>query len=312
MSRAPAPDIGVRTIEYKDSVRHRPIVVELWYPARQMGPLDEPTDDYWIYPKEIRNIPMAEGKFPLIFMSHGQGGDRRNQSWLAESLVKNGYIVASVEHHGNSWRTYDSLISLRFWERARDISFAIDELLKEKFLKERILPKKIGFVGYSLGGMTGLSLAGAKAQNVKAVVQAQQVHYKEIQPDLVEQIDFADAERDFTDPRIKAMVLLSPATFIFPSQSLSSVKIPVALVASEDDEILPFHEHALQIIKFLSPARLKIFKEKISHYVFLNRVSESGKKVLKMEFQNESIQNDRPKVHKEVAHFVCDFFKDHL
>ncbi len=312
MSKAPAPGIGVRTIEYKDLARHRPVVIELWYPAKQTGPLDEPADDYWIYPKEMRNIPIAEGKFPLIFMSHGQGGDRRNQSWLAEALVKNGFVVASVEHHGNSRRTYDSLISLRFWERARDISFAIDQVLKEKFLEGRVLPKKIGLIGYSLGGMTGLSLAGARAQNVKAIVKAQQEHHKEIELDLVEQVDFSDAEGDFTDSRIKAMVLLSPAAFIFPSQSLGCVKIPVALVASEDDEVLPYREHALKIIQFLSPVKLKIFRDKISHYVFLNRVSDSGKKMFKEEVKQESVQNDRLKVHKEVAPLVCDFFKEHL
>lgn len=312
MSRAPASDIGVRTLEYIDAKRNRPVVIELWYPTKHSGPLDQATDDYWIYPNEIRNSPVTEGKFPLILLSHGQGGDRRNQSWLADVLVKKGFIVASVEHHGNSWRTYDALMSLHFWERARDISFAIDQLLQEPLLRNRILPEKIGFVGYSLGGMTGLSLAGAKAQNVKAIVKAQQANFKEIELSLVEQMDFSEAERDFSDPRIKAMALLTPATFIFPSQSLGSVKIPIALIASEDDEVLPFQEHALHLIQFLSPAKLKVFKDKISHYAFLNRVSDKGKKVLKVEYQNESLQKDRLKVHREAAQFICDFFDEYL
>lgn len=280
MTKAALPDrlesIGVYTLKYEDPARKRPVIVELWYPK-------------------------LEKKVPLIILSHGHGGDRRNLSWLAESLVQNGFIVASVEHHGNSWRSYNPLISLRFWERARDVSFAINQILQEPRLKNKIDPDRIGFVGYSLGGMTGLSLAGAKAHNVKQIVIQQQANHKEIDLALVEKIDFSDAHSNFAEPRIKAMVLFSPALFVFPPQSLKNVKIPVALVASVWDEVLPFQEHAFPIITHLAPVKLKIFHNKVSHYVFLNRTPET-----------DALQSDRSKVQKEVSGFTADFFKEML
>lgn len=317
MSKAPRPsqvavleNIGVRTLKYEDAKRQRPILVELWYPTQQSGPIDVPPDPVWIHPKEIRDVPVAEGRHPLIMMSHGHGGDRRDRSWLAEYLVKSGFVVASVEHHGNSWRTYNPLLSLRFWERARDVTFAIDQLLKEKGLKDKINPSKIGFVGYSLGGMTGLALAGAKAKNVKEIIKLQQEHHRELDNELVDQIDFSEAQQSFTDRRVKAMVLLTPAAFIYPPQSLKDVKIPVALVASEGDEVLPFEEHALKIMTHLVPTKLKLLKT--SHYVFLNRVSEIGKDVVRQDLHTVPIETDRITVHKEVGVFASDFFKEQL
>ena len=247
MSKTPAPvvtlaeNIGVHTEKFEDAKRNRPVLVEIWYPTDRAAPVDHPEDPVWEHPREIRDAPPANGKYPLIMMSHGHGGDRRDRTWLVEYLVKSGYIVASVEHYGNSWRSYNPLLSLRFWERARDVSFAISSLLKDPYFKQQIDTNRIGFVGYSLGGMTGLALGGAKAENVKEIVVKQQESFKEIDPELVQQVDFSDAHGSFADKRIKALGLLSPAAFVFPEKSFKSIKVPVARVALSEDEVLPFH-----------------------------------------------------------------------
>lgn len=314
MSKAPPPvaqNIAVQTFEYTDAKRGRPVIVELWYPTDEKGPVEE-NGDVWIHPKEIRNGPLAKisAKHPLIIMSHGHGGDRRYLSWLVETLIQSGFVVASVEHHGSSWRSYSPHGSLRFWERARDITFALNELFNHPALKERLDPKRIGFVGYSMGGMTGLALAGATAQNVKEIIKAQQAKYKEIEPEMLEQIDFSEAQTSFLEPRIKAMALLSPATFVFPPQSFKQIQVPIALVASEGDEVLPFREHAERLIKHSVPAKLKLLHKKMSHYVFLNRVSPVGKEKVQKELG--PIQKDLPEVHREVSNFVAQFFKELL
>ncbi|MBX7067618.1 MAG: hypothetical protein K1X28_10350 [Parachlamydiales bacterium] len=316
-SKAPkrplAENIGVHTAKYQDEKRGRPVVVEVWYPTNQEGPVDRPEDPVWEHPKEIRDVSIADGKYPLIMMSHGHGGDRRDRSWLVEYLVKNGFIVASVEHYGNSWRSYNPVLTLRFWERAKDVSFAISVLVKDPMLKKHIDPKKIGFVGYSLGGMTGLALGGAKVHNIKQIAVEYLKKYKEfdkINLELVENTDFTDAHGDFIDHRIKALALLSPAAFAISPESLKKMKVPVALIASEEDEILPHQDHALKIVEHLKPTRLKLFKDKVSHYVFLNRVSDVGKSLLRPDIQTDKIQSDRLKIHEEVGRFLSDFFKE--
>lgn len=307
--------MGVHTAQYEDTERDRPILVEIWYPTNQAGPLDLPEDAVWEHPQEVRDVPIAEGKYPVIFMSHGHGGDRRDRSWLAEHLVNNGFIVASVEHYGNAWRTYNPRLTLRFWERAKDVSFAISALLKDPMWQNFICPERIGFVGYSLGGMTGLALGGAKPQNLKELALQYFKKYEgadAITLDMVEETDFSEGQQNFADSRIHAFALLSPAAFGIPPESLQEVKTPVALVASEEDEVLPHQEHALKIVEFVKPAKLKLFRKHTSHYVFLNRVSEAGKQYLRSDIQTNTIQTDRIKVHAEVGHFLVTFFQEYL
>lgn len=315
MSRSPraqVENIGVRTLKYEDPKRQRPVLVEFWYPTQEAGPFDAPPDPVWVHPNEVRDAPILKGKRPLVLMSHGHGGDRRDRSWLVETLIKSGFLVASVEHHGNSWRSYHPLLTLRFWERARDISFALSELLTDSSIKPYIDAKQVGFVGYSLGGMTGLALAGAEARNVKEeIIQFHKEHQGTLEKEI-EEIDFKEAHENFRDPRIKALVLLAPAAFIFPPESLQAVKAPVALVALEDDELLPFQKHAKKVIEYLAVAKLKLYQKNVSHYVFLNRVSPLGKEVLREELRTDTIESDRLTVHKEVGVFVTDFFKKYF
>lgn len=309
---APLEQVGVRTITYQDTARNRPILVELWYPTQKTGPVDAP-EDMWVHPLEVRDAPLSAltEKYPLILMSHGHGGDRRERSWLAESLVKSGYIVASVDHHGNSHSTYNVETSLRFWERARDISNTLTFLQGDSTLKDRIDSQRIGFVGYSLGGLTGLSLGGARAQNAKEVIKQQQARYKEIDLERLDQIDFSESQLSFADPRIKAFVLLTPATFVFPSESLQEIKAPVALVVSEDDEVLPHREHGQRLITSLQPEKVKLF-HKTSHYAFLNRVSPAAKAHIPPSLSSDAIEASRPQLHQEVSQFTLDFFSDKL
>ena len=305
---------GVRTLKYQDTKRERPIVIELWYPTNWTGPFDEPSDRIWVHPKEIRNAPISAAikKSPLIVMSHGHGGDRRDRSWLADQLVRCGFIVASVEHFGNSSSTFNLLASLRFWERAHDISFAIDRLIEEPLLIDRIDRERIGFVGYSLGGMTGLGLAGATVGSTEQIIAAISGKVKEIKPEMLAKVDLSEAKKPMADPRIRAMLLICPASFVYSAESLKNIKIPVGLVAAINDEVLPFHEHASLIIKNLIPAKLKMMRREISHYAFLNRVSEEGKKFIQKHFYNDPPCCDRISIHLEVGTFAVDFFREHL
>lgn len=305
------PEIGVHTVTYHDLKRDRPVVVEVWYPTREKKAYDI-AQDVWIHPKEVRDASPMKGRFPLILMSHGLGGDRRDRSWLVEHLVPKGFIIASIEHHGNSWKDYNLYLSLKFWDRAKDISFALSKVLREPFFRRRIDEKRIGFIGYSLGGMTGLSLAGAKAKNVEKVIETLQKATGEIDPEVAKRIDFAAAQGDFFDKRIRAMVLLSPAAFIFPPEALKEIDIPIGLVASKGDEVLLFEEHAQKVIEHVCPKGIKILPDGLSHYVFLNRASEKAKGVLKPDIQTKRVEKQKEKHHGEVGPFVSAFFQENL
>lgn len=306
------PDsIGVRTLRLEDEARKRPVVVELWYPTDECAPSEENLGAVWVHPKEARNVSLSKEKktYPLIVMSHGNRGDRRDRSWLAEHLVKQGFIVASLEHHGNAWTSFHPLLSLRFWDRARDVSFAIDRLLEDPLLKTSIDPEKIGFVGYSLGGTTGIALGGGIAHDFKEALYKHKDKYQGLTAETLEGVDFSEAYLEYKEPRIKAILLICPAVFIYPAETLKKIRVPIGLIATLHDEVLPHEEHAYQIVKNAAVSKLKILRDKISHFAFLNRVTEDGKKVLP--FGVEADGKPDP-IHEETGRFAVDFFRSHL
>lgn len=303
--------LGVRTLHYENEMRHRPVVVEFWYPADRGTPVDVSQDPIWIHPTEVRDAPFRNGqeKYPLLLLSHGHRGGRRDMSWLAEKMVKAGYVVAAVDHHGDTRAHFDPLVSIRFWERSTDLTFLLDHLQKEPVVGERLDFEKIGCVGYSLGGMTSLSLAGATAQRARqAIENSDRSHL--LSPEVLERFDFSEAEKSYRDPRIKAIFLMCPATSMYPPESLKQVQIPVGLIASLQDEVLPHQEHAAQIIEYLKLKKLKILDQGISHYAFMNRVSKAGRQVLSRALHGGPIESHRIVLHKEAGEFVVEFFRD--
>ncbi len=277
--REPLQTPSSRTLYYTDAQRERPVVVELWY----LTDLGEKARD--------ASFSLQEGKRPLILMSHGHRGWRGESSWLAERLAKKGYIVAALDHHGDMRSHFDALISLRFWERCTDFKFILDTLEKDASLRGVIDFERVGFVGYSLGGMTGLSLAGAVAQNAKSAVS--KIAGYPVEKGLSETFDFSHAEKNYKEPRIKAMLLLCPAVFIYSPKALRQIKIPVGLVVSVDDEVLPFEEHAAPLIEYITPFKLKVCRENVSHYAF----------------KDPSILNS---LHQDVSVFAEAFFRETL
>ena len=309
------PVLGVRTFHYHDQNRNRPIVVEVWYPAERQGSMPSAAlDDLWLHPREVRDAAMlkTKEKYPLILISHGHRGGRREMSWLAEKLAQQGYVIAAVDHFGDMRAQFDLVTTIRFWERPRDVSFMLDQLMKESMLRERIDMNRIGFIGYSLGGMTGLSLAGAQAENVRQVIAKVNKTLQEFDPGLLDQFDFSEGEKSYADPRIQAMLLLCPATYVFPSSSLDRIKIPIGLVAAIGDDVLPFQDHAFRLIQHVIPSKLKVLREEISHYAFLNRLTDAGKAVLHKAFSNDHPCCSRVSIHQEVGSFAVDFFREML
>ena len=125
-------------------------------------------------------------------------------------------------------------------------------------------------------------------------------------------MDLSKGYENFYENRIKAIVLLSPAASIFSTESIQNVKTPIALVVSEKDEILPHREHGMKLIEYLGSYKLKLFQDNVSHYVFLNKVSDNGKKSMKPYLYEGEIEKNRFRVHKEVGEFIANFFKEKL
>jgi len=308
---------GITTFNLFDQTRSRPIITEVWYPVDRDIPA-QTSSGFWLRCDEARDAPLSnkKSKYPLIILSHGSGGDRYTISWLAEILAANGYIAAAMDHYGNTWNNKIPESYAQPWERPKDISFVLNHLLGSSQFNDRIDQEKIGFAGYSLGGATGLWVAGAQA-DVADVDHIRNRCIKEIGDvvplNVIEKIDFKQAEGSFLDNRISAMVLMAPALgWLFNKNSLESIQIPVFIFAAENDQVVPVEGNAKIFAKKMARASLKIFTGEANHYVFLGRATVVGKRFLDPKYCTDPATIDRKKVHDEIAKSSVLFFDEKL
>ena len=307
---------GITTLNLFDASRQRPVVTEVWYPVDRESPA-QATVGFWLRCDEARDAPIGrqQEKYPLIVLSHGNGGDRFNISWLAEILAANGYIVAAMDHYGNTWNNKIPESYARPWERPIDVSFVITELLNNSFLKERINTKKIGFSGYSLGGATGIWVAGATGkEDPEAVAEICRRELKEyVAPEILEKVNFNEALKSFQDDRVTAFLLMAPALgWLFDEDSLNAISAPVYIFTTEKDRVVSPENNAQLFAKKLSKATLKIFRGDGDHYVFLNCASRMGKRVLEPKLCEDAQTVERRKIHEEIGKTAIKFFDAHL
>ena len=181
-ARGPLP-VGVRNFAWTDAARDRTLPVEVWYPATEAHrgqDLDAATQDRFTtipgFPEAVqqavRDAAVEAGARPAVLFSHGFGGDRRQSTFYCTHLASHGYVVASMDHVGNTTadmlagtsNAEDTAVVDRFCrERPDDCSFVLDRLLAGDAGVE-VAPGPVGITGHSFGGWTSLMTPGKDAR----------------------------------------------------------------------------------------------------------------------------------------------------
>ncbi len=177
--------------------------------ARQTGPPGYAVavlEENWLDQSRNRALPVkiyypegSNGPFPAIIFSHGLRGTRESGSHLGRHWAASGYISVHLQHKRTDAGSVNPALKAAgpplkkwkmFWNRTRDVSFAIDQLQRlnvdDRHLKGRIDLNCIGMAGVGLGAVTALAVIGQ-------VFYTAQGH-----------------EKTFMDTRIKAAALLDP------------------------------------------------------------------------------------------------------
>ena len=278
-SSASATDAGLRQLTVQNAPADAgPISVALYYPTQAparpmaMGP-------FTVY-VAIRG-PVDAPLKGLIVLSHGRGGTEIGHTSIAEALARHGYLVAALRHPGDNFQDRSLLqksATRYFVERPRDVSRILDALLQDPEWKRRIPTDargpRVGAVGHSAGGYTVLALAGAQPDPMRTLSHCEE-HGSEdaILCGIGPRERPVDAERRplprLADPRVRAIVALSPLAVQFPADSLASVGVPTLLYAAERDRFLVPRFHAEWAASHIPRAELRIVPN-AWHFAFMD------------------------------------------
>lgn len=214
--------VGRTTISVVDPTRgDRTLPVDVWYPvddAEAGGPASVYDLVFTGLASEVAfdaPAPSAAGPFPLVVFSHGNDGIRFQSYFLTEHLASHGFVVAAPDHVGNT--ALDILFPGTPFEtrdRPLDVSLVITRLLERSApgsgdaFEGRIDPRRIGVAGHSFGGFTTLAIATG---------------FLDVPP----------------DPRVRAIMPLSPASSGLSDEELSSIWIPTLLLGGTADVTTP-------------------------------------------------------------------------
>lgn len=327
--------IGLSEIQCIDGTRifeekPRTLDIAVWYPVEKSTPTQKVEFGIWKIQDAAKNAPIfSQGKkLPLILFSHGYSGNQWVGTWFAEYMAAHGYIVAAIRHYGNSFRNMIPEICARPWNRAKDISVALDHILVHPDFKNHIDHNRIGVAGFSQGGIASMWIGGVQAELTPEMLLEQitlidnpdlrALHFKDIPTERLDAVlkdfaptDFAQANQSYRDNRIKAAFVIAPGidekNLMFTKLGLSKASIPmhITIGAAEDassiDDARFFAEH-------IPSCTFSIIPGQVTHFTLLNEGTEEGKKIKPMfTVDHESV--DRAKVHKSVAAMALKFFE---
>jgi len=261
------PLVGLENLHLEDPLTHKPLEATVFYPPE--GTLGGPGTRMGPWPVEGRlDTPIAPGRHPLVVLVHGHQGSRFGHHDLGEALARAGYMVAAVDHAGDSWNDQSAAGTDRaIYGRAYQASALIDAVLAEPRLGPFVDPDRIGVMGFSAGGLTALLLVGALPDFGR--VQG----YCERHPG---DPDFCGAPPRFTlfpppppeDRRVRAAFVMAPLGVLLSEASLARVRRPVFLAEAERDTVLLPEENAVVVRRGLRLDGARVVPN-ADHFVFL-------------------------------------------
>ncbi|MEO1762164.1 MAG: alpha/beta hydrolase [Cyanobacteria bacterium J06629_18] len=206
-------------------------------------------------PLDIHWSNIASIEKPVIVLSHGMGSVRNELRYLAKHLASYGFVVAALEHPGSNETNTNAAIAGKtrllkpqeFLERPQDISFVIDELEKinktaDNPLQGKLATDKVMVVGYSFGGGTALSIAGARLEpeSLRKRCQGNLAILSFGQGLQCVGQELPEKSYQLRDKRVKSVVALNPtSSLMFGETGLESVEVPTLVLASSADKTNP-------------------------------------------------------------------------
>jgi predicted dienelactone hydrolase len=312
--------VGMKQMEYVDPADGRHLAFTLFYPAALADNSAAPYHMPFFTNLHLHmDAPVVADtlKRPLIMFSHGAGSNGLYYAWFGEYLASRGYLVAMLYHYRAN--TYDSTVTYtrsKLWQRPRDVSLDITNLLHDKVWGPHIDPNRIGVAGHSQGGFTSLWIGGAKVN--PDLYLAYQTHWRNnptVPAYLRKELPLdAGPARDVRDSRIKAAFAMAPGEitgFGMDEAGLRQLAIPTYIIVGARDTQTPPKENAEFAAKYIPHGQLDVLPGLVDHEIFVNECDAFGRDTWP-EACIDAPGVDRGKLHDYIGSVALKFFDTNL
>jgi predicted dienelactone hydrolase len=292
------------TAALRDASGSPRLAITVWYPATGgavekpllIGPPDRPLFDSG---RAAPDAPVANGRHPVVLLSHGFGGTARSMGWFGTALADAGFIVVAVDHPGSNGLAPITVTgSAWWWERAEDLKAAWAAVRQDDVLGPHLDASRLGVAGFSAGGFTTLVAAGARV-DVDHFVAFCKVHPDEgvCAPQLeAPELSSRHADTFLADPKVRAGLANAPADHAIPGvraafamapalvqalapASLPRIAVPVVIVVGEADTVAPPATNASVAARAIPGAREEMLP-RVTHYDFLATCQPAARKAV--------------------------------
>ena len=298
---------------------------DLWYPAQPGGKeITVGGNGVFHGTPAGRAAPAREGRFPLVLISHGAGGNSGQFGWIASELAEAGFAVALPNHPGTTSGNASAEAAVRVWERPADLSAVIDAIMADPGAYPQIDSDRIAVLGFSAGGYTALAVSGARVDPDRLTRfcdggdhgMSDCAFLARFGIDL-HQMDLSPAAADLRDSRVSAAVVIDPGIVsTLTTDSLRGIDIPMLILNLGAPGDVPDGVHAYDAAQAIPTAEHAYIPE-ANHFSFLATCKPKGPAILEREGEPDRLCDDaggrsRAALHRDMAARIVAYLGDAL
>jgi CubicO group peptidase (beta-lactamase class C family)/predicted dienelactone hydrolase len=287
----------------------RELTATVWYPAQQpdgatpqmvyeqqFAPGQFPPFSVFGHAALDAPLDASGAPYPLVVYSHAHWSMGQEVPYFTEHLASRGFVVISVDHEDN-WSTdmgpmaYETMIR-RPQEVTRQIDFAETLAVPDGDLAGMTNTSNVGVAGWSMGGITSMAVAGARMDlaGLRAWCEANPTRVEENSFACIDILDHEAEMAEFAgldsvpaelwppmqDERIAAAVRLSGSLFMYGSEGMGSVNVPVMLMHGGGEEAAdPSLEVGDPYASVGSQHKAEVIFESGGHLMFFSSCADS-------------------------------------
>ena len=301
-------------------IRDTDIDFAIWYPATPGGKAVTVGGNGVFYGTPAgRNAPFQAGRFPMVVISHGAGGNAGQFGWIASELAAAGFVVVLPNHPGTTTGNASAEAAVRVWERPADVSAVLDEITANPEAYPYIDTDQISVLGFSAGGYTAMALAGARVAPDRLQSFCDGTDHgmsdcaflAHFGIDL-HAIDLSPASQDLRDPRISNAVVIDPGIVsTLTESSLAEIDIPALVINLGDEDKVPAGVYARHASTLMAQARYAIVPD-ATHFSFLAQCKPAGARILENEGELDPLCDDaggqsRADIHAALVEMIVAY-----